>query len=316
MRLLPLVPFLLLAAACGETSPTPIADPILARAGSVEVSQSQYRAYLHEAIGERHLERLVLRQLVEAEAAKLGVGPVESSVETAIELAWDVRLRRSGGDEFAARRALIDEGRHDFRSWERAIGAAERQRVLEEAICRATRVIDEASLQNAFELRYGKDGLVLRARGVVLDSARVEEELARSAPAGVDREEVLAETERRGAQVRHEIEAGEPLRTVVERYSHDPYGLRHGGELGIARIQALEQELRSVPIGTVHGPILQEREDGRFDATIFVVEERVFTAFEEVRETLQQELQNAPVRAEERAALAQRLLEESPISLP
>ncbi|MEM7517454.1 MAG: hypothetical protein AAF368_11100, partial [Planctomycetota bacterium] len=176
MRLLPLVPLLLFAAACGETSPPPIADPILARAGSVEVSQSQYRTYLHEAIGERHLERLVVRQLVEAEAAKLGVGPVESSVETAIELAWDVRLRQSGGDELAARRALIDEGRHDFRSWEQAIGAAERQRVLEEAICRATREIDEASLQNAFELRYGEDGLTLQARGVVLDSARVEEE--------------------------------------------------------------------------------------------------------------------------------------------
>ena len=212
LGLLPLLANPLLAQE--EKPETPLPADVAAVVNEVEISQADYERYLFERFGKRPLAQLIDRRLVKAAAKRYDILLDPADFER-ILAERQVQARQGRSEEqFAI--TLQDSGQNLTLFQENL-----RKDVLLEltldALVRATRIATDDRLGRAFEAKYGKDGVKVEVRHILVmpHFLRAEKIKAGAKPRDIDQKEMKAAAKRLAEECHARLEAGEDFLAMV-----------------------------------------------------------------------------------------------------
>ncbi len=276
--------------------------------GELAVTMEEYERYLVTLYGRGPLRELLHQRLLERELAARGLRVDPAVLAERIESEWSrYRDARHGGDLESMQRELERAG-YTIESYRTTVALQAQVGAAEELLVLATREVTPEQLRSRFDERFGVDGIKVEVRHLYLNRARVESELKRAnpAPAVVDDERVQTELVERATGLLERARTGADFEALVRANSHDLSAQQNGGVIPGYNYRRYGSELadavRAAEVGQPAGPVVT-----RTGAHLFVVESRVTTDFEAVREQLEVELREAPVTPIERAELRTRL---------
>lgn len=283
-------------------------DPVLRCGDGLTITRQEYAEYLLAVSGRRPLQDLLRLRLYGREAERLGLVLDDAALVQEAEARLSALLEtRHRGDE-AALAAELEASGYDLESYRRVLLGQLQSEALEARLVLASRPTDEATLRKRFEREYGPGGERTRLRHLMLTRAQVRADwIAAGEPAaGLTLERLDARLQTLLAQYRAELEAGADFAALAQRVSHDAPTRGKGGEIGDYRAPqfgpAFASAVAAAPIGQLIGPL--ESPSGWH---LLLVEERLATRFEDVREALLQRQLSDPANAEERFLLRQKL---------
>ncbi len=230
--------FLLALLVCGPSpsagpraQDAPEPPPVL-RIRGADVPWAEYAAWLVREHGARELEAYVRSTALERAAAQHGVQVTEVELEERLRADALARVAQAfGGNVRAWRDELERLGSSEELYYQDRRGEL-RQTLLLDALARALREPDEATLRAEWTLRHGPDG---QERELELLHLRVEPPIP---PPGSTRDEVRALdraarelVRERAIALRAAALGGEPFAELVRRHSEDPVSRARGGRL-------------------------------------------------------------------------------------
>ena len=299
-------------------TPAPGAEParsdlppgVAALVDGVPITIEEYKDYLFAISGKRPLHELIREQLLFREASRLGIVVTPEEMRAEVDAWWQevVRLRHDG-NAAAAELELEREGFELEPYLETRVRQALRDRLTEE-ICVGTRVVTEEMIVERFERDWGVGGEKVELRHLFLNRARVRAELSRDGrPANELSNEALdAEIQRRMTSIQAELAAGADFVELAKRHSHDTSVHQNDGIIPGYNYRRygpqLADAVRAAEVGVPTGPI--QTQPGWH---LIVVESRVVTKLEDVREEVAALVAADDARFDERQALEQRLYE-------
>jgi parvulin-like peptidyl-prolyl isomerase len=285
-----------------------LSDPLLRCGDGLTITRQEYAEYLLAISGRRPLQDLLRQRLYEREAQRLGLVLDDAALVQEAEARLTALLEtRHRGDE-AALAAELEASGFDLKSYRQVLLGQLQNEALEARLVVATRPTDEDTLRKRFEREYGPGGQRTRLRHLMLTRAQLRADLiAAGEPAeGLTLERLDARMQALLAQYRAELEGGADFAALAQRVSHDAPTRGKGGAIGDYRAPQFGPSFASAvagaPIGQLIGPL--ESPSGWH---LLLVEERLLTRFEDVREALLQRQLSDPANAEERFLLRQRL---------
>jgi len=289
-----------------EATQTPLPEGVVARLDDRYITREEYLDYLWFRFGKRAVRDLATRLLVEREAERYGIRVDETEVQRRVaervEAAWnsprpvpfEEEIRRNG------------QSLEMFRA---TVAAEIRQDLLLDALVRATRVVTDDRLQQAFDRKYGPGGVLVRVRHILLMPNVLRAQAIRQGrkPNEVDMEEMRRQARETAEAARQRILAGEEFGDVCLEVSHDQVTRQKGGVLANydgrlygpafrAAVEALEKP----------GDVSEVVESGAGFHVIQLVD-RTVTRLEEVREQLLREILEAEPTWQEKQAVVQAL---------
>lgn len=278
----------------------------------VELSRGAYAEYLIALNGKSPLKDLVNLRLLEDEVR--AYDPDGSRMANALDEAWAeeelLMLQRTRGDREALERDLASLG-FTLPEYRDRYLLFKRPELLEDLIIRATRTIQAADLQRAFDQEYGEGGVKVEVRHLMLNRAQLQAGLIKTGtPANtLDNDTLDRMIAAKMAQFKAEILAGADFETLARTESYDLSAKQNGGLIPGYNYKHYGPEfaaaVRAAKVGELVGPL-------RSQAAVHLlrVESRVVTTLDEARPELTAKLMVAPVEFPERIALRQRLLSE------
>lgn len=320
---LPIATALALVLAVQDPAPAPAAaadEPlpagVVARLGDESITRAEYAEHLVRISGVEPLRELVTQRLLERACSAEGITLDEESLERETDaMVARVAAGRHGGDEAALREELARSG-YTLADLRRNFRDAKRREELEQALCRAWRVVTDEMVRARFDEEYGVGGVRVELRHLLLNRERLKGELARAGgpPSELDGAALGARLTALAAELRAELDAGADFETVARRASHDLSVHHNGGLVPDYNYRRYGPELaaavRAQPVGVPGGPV--ETQAGLH---LFLVESRVVTALQDVRDELVERLRAASAAPGELAALHERLWSETPVTI-
>jgi hypothetical protein len=278
----------------------------------VELSRGAYAEYLIALNGKSPLENLVHLRLLEDEARDLD--PDGSQITTALEETWaqeeQLMAQRTRGDRDALERDLVTLG-FTLPEYRERFQLFKRPELLEDLIIRATRTVQEADLQLAFEQEFGEGGVKVEVRHLMMNRAQLKAGLIKTGtPANtLDNDTLDQMIATQMATLKAQIQAGADFEALARAESYDLSAKQNGGLIPGYNYKhygpAFADAVRAADVGELVGPLASQAA-----VHLLRVESRVVTTLEEARPALTAMLLAAPVEFPERAALRRRLLSE------
>ncbi|MHC4823733.1 MAG: peptidylprolyl isomerase [Planctomycetota bacterium] len=294
-----LLPLLATPLPAQEAKPAPPLKPgVAAIVDKVEISQADYERYLFERFGKRPLAQLIDRQLVEAAAKRYGIAldPVELQQVLADR---QVQARQGRSEEqFAI--TLSDSGQ----SLELFLENLRRDVIQEltlDGLVHATRVASDERLARAFDAKYGKDGVKVEVRHILVmpHFLRAERIKAGAKPRDIDQKEMKLAALHLAEECHARLVAGEDFLTLVSEYSHDQVSVNNGGLLPTYRPGLYGQAFTQAVASLEEGQYSDVIESGA-GHHIVQMAKRTVTVLEDVRASLIEEVLTAAPTWQER----------------
>jgi len=281
---------------------------VLARIDGKDITVDAYAEYLLASLGTSRLGEYIDRLLIEQEAARRGIEVAPEEVEALV----------------------ADRTRRDIE----ALYQGNRDRYIEALEAQGTTLEDrEARLRQ--ELYYDRllDRLVIDAREVGEDDVRAEFERVhgpggerrqlrhilvstrpRIGPGGERLERSDAEARERAGRILEEVRAGADFVEQVKKYSDDTLTRRNEGRIAAYRPGVHGAELDAAVAGLGEGKTLSDvvRSPRGYHIIQWIGTET--TRFEDLRETIAQELRNRPATTEEKDTLILELRKKAQIT--
>ncbi|MFQ5749146.1 MAG: peptidylprolyl isomerase [Planctomycetota bacterium] len=279
----------------------PLPPGVVARVGDHLIRRQEYLEYLYTRFGKRALKDLTDEILIRDEARRYGISLDEEDVEDAVEDRLD-----------AARNAprqtsLEEELRHSGQSLEMFRVSMEREvrrDMLLKALVRATRVVTDAKVRQAFEEQYGSGGVKVRVRHILfMPNLLRSQKIRAGTPAGqIDMETVKAEARSLAEKALARVRAGEPFEAVAREVSMDRVTRDQGGELARYNGRLYGKAFHDAVYALGPGEISDVVESGAGFHVIQLVE-RAQTRIEDVRDELVQGILAAEPTWQEKSGL-------------
>jgi len=316
MPALLLLPFLL--PAFQEPAPVlrpvePLPPGVVARVGDHLVQRQEYLEYLYTRFGKRALKDLTDDILIRDEARRYGIVLDEEEVEGLVEDRLD-----------AARNAprqtsLEDELRQSGQSLKMFRVSMEREvrrDMLLDALVRATRVVTDAKIHQAFEEKFGAGGVKVRVRHILfMPNLLRSQKIRAGTPAGqIDMESVKAEARSLAEKALARIRAGEPFEAVARETSMDRVTRDKGGELPRYNGRLYGKAFHDAVYALKAGEVSKVVESGAGFHVIQLVE-RTRTRLEDVRDELVQGVLAAEPTWQEKSGLLNGLQSDGRVQL-
>lgn len=283
-------------------------------ADGTELSSTTYSEYLIEQTGLQPLREYVFLELLRAEAERAGVALAEGELDAAVEERWlgflDARFR---GDrtaleaEFAEAHMLPRTYRFQLR------GSLLRELLLPRLALQRREVTDEG-VAAAFEQEYGAGGVRVVVRHLLLNRGNTRRLLERQGvpPNTLDADALDRHMLAKADELLAELRGGASFESVARRESHDRSVHQNGGVIPgynyIRYGEVFADAVRAAEVGAVVGPV---QDTDRVH--LLVVEERVVTPFEDVREELRAKLALADPGWDELMAVEAAIWAENPV---
>ena len=297
-----------------ERAPAGLPPGAAATVDGEPIGFDEYEAYLVAIYGRRPLDDLIMKRLVEREAARVGVSVSEEELHALSTEFWDSYVQeRHRGNEQAGLAEIANEG-FGKRQWLDNFEQRSRRDMLAARICEATREVTEEMVHGRFDQVYGRNGDRVELRHIFVNRGRVRADLLRNGVKDTDltSERIEAELQARAAALLEGLRAGEDFETLARENSHDlsvhqygglipDYNYVHYGEL-------VAEAARTAEIGVPFGPV---RSVGGLH--VLEVLSRTHTDLEDVREEIVALLVADPASQEEKQALERRLREAAEI---
>ncbi|MDX1658736.1 MAG: peptidylprolyl isomerase [Nitriliruptorales bacterium] len=220
------------------------------------------------------LSQLVVLRIVDQEAEARGITVSEQEVQEA----WDEQLALQGGEE-ALRQAIADAGLTE----------------------------QEARDQIAIGVKLTKLQELLSGSGEVTeDEVRELYEQRSDQWEQADVSHILVETREEAEQIIDEIEGGASFEEIAEERSQDPGSAARGGNLGSfprgRYVEEFDQAVWAAEPGEIIGPV-----ETQFGFHVIRVNEFVTTTFDEVAQSLREELEGRNAQQAARDVFAELL---------
>ncbi len=309
--------FLLLALACPaplqEEAPKPLPPGVIARLDGQDLQRSDYLEYLYGRFGKRAMDDYVGGILLEKEARKYGIRIDPAELERKVQEREEAARANSPAGEFEL--ALHHNGQ-DLALFRASLHRDLRREMLTDALVRATRVVTDERLHQAFERKYGVGGLSLRVRHLVIMPNMVRAQWLREGRKASDihPDELKAEARKRAEAARARILGGEDFAKVAAEVSDDRTTRDQGGEIhdynGRIYGPPFREALVKLKVGEISGIV----ETGAGYHVLQLLG-RKETKLEDVRKELVQEILEAEPDWQERNALTQALRGEADLQL-
>lgn len=248
------------------------------------LSLGEFRRQLRwspDSAGRRTLARMIERELLAQEAARLGVEPTEAEVEAHIERLWEAGYAADLEDRprtrAQARAALEADLERDGLSIEDLRALVRRDlgisRVLERLVLPKVKKPSDRDLRRAFErLRAAAAGKPEALEGLPPEevpeyvdfAARLEREHAPQARVSqillrARSPEEKRKALRRAQRLKERLDRGEPFDRLAREESEDPLTAQLGGDMGFVRKgwseAALERVVDALDVGEVSAPV-------------------------------------------------------------
>lgn len=289
-------------------------DPVVIRLDGEDIHWSELAAWLVYTEGERAADSYIVHQLVEREAARLGMRVDDALVRERIEEQIAERVAGAFNGDRAGWLAEIESlGETEARHIERR-GTSVRTELLVGAILGAEREVSEDQVVQLFERRYGRGGRLLFLRAL-------RRKLVVATPPGggtlEQRREQLARTKARLTEelnaLRARAIAGEDVDELVATHGQDPDLAATGGVFP-GPFQAAEWPIEVVDAvyalapGEWTAPLY-----GRGYFNIFQLVREEQASFDELAPALREELRTRPADAGETARLMSSLRDRAEI---
>ena len=219
--------------------PMPCQDPTevvalpanaVARLDQRLISREEYLDFLYLRFGNRALEEYIGELLLAEEAVEYQIVVEDQEVTELLEQREQAARSNPRAGNFE------DELRRNGRSldmYRRATKAEIRKELLLDRLVRATRVVTDERLVQAFELKYGANGHKQRVRHIVImpNVLRADELRAGAKPNDIDMTEIHNAARARADELLARINAGEDFAAIAATHSHDRVTKNRGGEL-------------------------------------------------------------------------------------
>lgn len=299
-------------AACARSAAqSPASQPAaqeIARLDGQPILQSDYEHYLFELHGKSQLTDFLYTRILEREAAAIGFAASEEQIEARWSETWQRMLDAQHGELRKLEELLAEQGR-EREELHAQFRIDERRRLMQDALVRRARVIDEPALRARFERDYGRGGVKIELAHLFLTRAGLRAELARQgvpeAELTLDKLDPRLEAEAR--ELARQLAAGADFAALVKQHTHDLATRDSGGlipQYNYDRYgEALAAAARAAAVGQPFGPV-----QGAAGWHIGLVRSRVSTRFEDVRDELARRLADEPASPKEQMELRQRLL--------
>lgn len=281
-----------------EKGETPLPPEVAAIVDKVEISQEDYEQYLFERFGKRPLSQLIDRHLVEAAAKRYGITLDPAEFEKVLaERQVQARQGRSE-EQFAI--TLRDSGQNLGLFQENLRKDVTLELTLD-ALVRATRIASDQRLARAFEAKYGKDGVKVEVRHILVmpHFLRAEKIKAGAKPRDIDQKEMKLAAKQLAEECHARLEAGEDFLALVTEYSHDQVSVNNGGLLPTYRPGLYGQAFTQAVAGLEEGQYSSVIESGA-GHHIVQMAKRTITRMEDVRTALIDEVLTAAPNWQER----------------
>ncbi len=262
----------------------PLPPGVVARVGDHLIQRQEYLEYLYTRFGKRALKDLTDEILIQDEARRYGITLDEKNVEDAVE----GRLEAAGN---APRQmSLEEELRQSGQSLEMFRASMEREirrDMLLDALVRATRVVTDAKVRQAFEEQYGTGGVKVRVRHILfMPNLLRSQKIRAGTPANqIDMPAVKAEARSLAEKALARVRGGESFEAVAREASMDRVTRDQGGELARYNGRLYGKAFHDAVYALKPGEISEVVESGAGFHVIQLVE-RTQTRLEDVRPEL------------------------------
>lgn len=218
-------------AAVRTAAPT---SDVMMQINGTPIPRSRFIDELNEAYGESYRETFISHVLVEERARQAGLTVTTEEIEAYVRENLDALLEA----RFEANNPFFStdprERERTIKSWEKRLRLDGRYDLLAEQLVKKDRTVSEDALRQAFEEKYGPNGVQIRARHIqrnvsVAGSPDYTLERYTKETSVID-----AETKARAEEALRKLRASEMFEKVMNAYSDDPRRVA-GGTLGNSR---------------------------------------------------------------------------------
>lgn len=283
----------------------PLPEGAVARLGDQIITKEEYLDYLWQRFGKRAVREYVTDLLIEQESTRFGIELDQDLIQSKVEerenaarnsprpVDFEEDLKRQGQSIDMFRATVAREIRRDLLTVE---------------LVKVTRVVTDERLRQAFEAKYGEDGVQVKVRHILVMPNFLKAEAIRggSKPNEVDMDQIRGQAVTLIEGARESILGGQDFGTVASQVSHDRVTKDKGGELAQYNGRLYGPAFKEAVLSLKPGEVSEVIESGAGYHLIQLMD-RIETDLESVRAGLIQEILESEPTWQEKSSLVQAL---------